>query len=334
MLAKNLNRSSGSVIWAPILALAGVFLATLVLFLIFWALAPFQGDVASAVRSKSAFLQVSSQLKDFRGKDLGAYGGQSRYIVPLDSIPPRVQKAFIAAEDDGFWGHSGISLRGLSRAFVANIKRDKFAQGGSTITQQLVRQLLLPRQKTINRKFREIILAVVLELQMSKQEILSLWLNSVYLGNNSWGVEAAARNYFGKDASRLNIAEAAVLAGLPQAPTLYAPHLRPNLARKRQLYVLNRMKKLGWLRDGAYNTAKRQKWNIALNKRSVEDQTPWVTETARVELWRRLEQKNIPGSGLIINTTINKDWQLDLQRLVSTYLGDLNKRGLEAAYWL
>lgn len=294
-------------------------------------IAPHSANIADAVRQKANALQISSQIKDQHGRDLGAFSDQSRYVVSIQDVPSRLQKAFIAAEDDTFWKHRGVSVRGMLRAAAANLKHDRFAQGGSTITQQLVRQLLLPREKTIFRKLREIVLAIALERQMNKREILELWLNSVYLGNNAWGVEAAARHYFNKHVKDLNLAESAMLAGLPQAPSLYAPHVRPKLARKRQLYVLSRMLKMGWLTKKSYEVASKSRVRIEPRREVVVERAPWVTEMARVELWRRLEQKNLPSSGLVINTTINKAWQMDLQSGVETVFRDIAKDGLEVA---
>ncbi len=326
-----LNRTTLTAVRLPLFLLVSLLTLAVVFFASIWVVVPLSGDVAGAVRQASRSLQVSSQIKDFRGQDLGSYVDETRYVVPLESVPARVQRAFIAAEDDQFWKHKGISLKGVMRAAIANVKRDRFAQGGSTITQQLVRQLLLPREKTMIRKLREIVLAITLERQMSKKEILGLWLNSVYLGNKSWGVEAASRHYFNKHVYQLSVAESALIAGLPQAPSLYAPHLRPNLARKRQLYVLQRMKKLGWLRTDDYAAARRVKVTVQPKRDLIVDQIPWVTETARVELWKRLEQKNLPSSGLLVNTSINKEWQLDLQRLVDQKASALPKSGLEIA---
>lgn len=324
------NRTTLPAVRLPLLLVSLLTLALIALSAV-WVVVPLSGDVAGAVRQASRSLQISSQIKDFRGQDLGSYVDETRYVVPLESVPARIQRAFIAAEDDQFWKHKGISLKGMVRAAIANAKRDRFAQGGSTITQQLVRQLLLPREKTLVRKLREIVLAITLERQMSKKEILGLWLNSVYLGNNSWGVEAAARHYFNKHVHQLSVAEGALIAGLPQAPSLYAPHLRPNLARKRQLYVLQRMKRLGWLKTTDYSAARGVKVAVQPKRDLIVDQVPWVTETARVELWKRLEQKNLPSSGLLVNTSINKDWQLDLQRLVDQKARTLPRSGLEIA---
>lgn len=331
MLPRNPHYSRSRGLLGPSLIMTALGLVLIGVVFAAWVLVPISGNVAGMIRQKSQSLQISSQIKDFQGRNLGVFSDQARYVVPIKQIPPRVQRAFIAAEDDAFWKHQGVSLKGITRALFANIRRDRFAQGGSTITQQLVRQLLLAREKTFFRKAREIVFALVLERQMTKHDILELWLNSVYLGNNSWGVEAAARHYFNKHVNQLTVAEAAMLAGLPQAPSAYAPHLRPKLARKRQAYVLGRMRSLGWLAESQYKQAISANIKIEPRREVVVEQAPWVTEMARVELWRRLEQKNLPSSGLIINTTINKDWQLDLQGLVKSTFQRISREDLEVA---
>lgn len=294
-----------------------------------WALQDLSGTLAAEIRMKSRSMQLSSQIRDIRGGDVGVFSDESRYVVPLKRIPKMVQQAFLAAEDDGFYSHIGISVKAIVRASIANLKRDRFSQGASTITQQVVRQLLLPREKTMSRKFREIVMALTLERQMSKSEILEIWFNSVYLGNNAWGVETAARHYFNKNVERLTLAEATLLAGLPQGPSRFAPHLRPASARIRQIYVLNQMKKLKWITKDSWSLAKKEIIKIQPPRSEVVDQGRWVTEAVRLELWRRLEQKELPKSGLIVNTTVDGKWQRSLQELVTNSFGKLRQNGLE-----
>lgn len=296
-----------------------------------WALRDVPQGVAAAIREKSASMQIATQIRDNHGLDIGVFSDETRFVVPYDQIPKRVRSAFIAAEDSGFFSHPGLSPRAIARAFVSNVRRDRFAEGGSTITQQLIRQFLLPRDKTLSRKIREVIMAVSLEREMSKSEILDIWLNSVYLGNNAWGVEAASRHYFNKSVRQLNIAEASMLAGLPQAPSRYAPHIRPKAARDRQLYVLNRLRDLRWINQADYQKARSESVRIKPRRTEVVDLAPWVTESVRVELWRRLEQKNLPKSGLIVNTTVNRDWQISLQSLVSKSFPSIRRQGMEVA---
>jgi penicillin-binding protein 1A len=170
---------------------------------------------------------------------------QRRVWVPLAEIPEHVQKAFIAAEDKRFYQHKGIDERGLIRAFITNLGRSGRAQGGSTITQQIVKNLLVGDDLTYERKIREMIVATRVEDELSKAEILELYLNSVYLGRGSWGIELAARSYFGKSATELTLEEGILLAGLTKGPNYFNPDRHPARAQERLAYVLNRMQEDG-----------------------------------------------------------------------------------------
>lgn len=296
-----------------------------------WALRDLSGTVAEAIRQKSESMQITTEICDNRGRNIGVFSDETRFVVPYEQIPKRVKLAFIAAEDDGFFNHWGVSPRSIIRAAISNIRRDRYAEGGSTITQQLVRQFLLSRDKKLSRKIREIIMAIALERQMSKDEILGIWMNSVYLGNNAWGVEAASRHYFDKSVRQLDTAEASMIAGLPQAPSRYAPHIRPRAAKDRQLYVLKRLRDLRWISPADFKSAESKEVKITSRRTEVIDRAPWVTESVRLELWRRLEQKNLPKTGLVVNTTIDRDWQLSLQSLIKGSFSSVRKDGLEVA---
>ena len=161
--------------------------------------------------------------------------------MPIDRIPVFVRNAFIAAEDDGFYRHGGVDPISILRALINNVVAGGKVQGGSTITQQVVKSLLLTPQKSYERKLKEMILAMRLERQLSKDEILYLYLNHIYLGSGAYGVAAAAHEYFGKNVEDLTLAEAALLAGLPQAPSRYSPFRHWPRAKARQRYVLDRM---------------------------------------------------------------------------------------------
>jgi 1A family penicillin-binding protein len=178
---------------------------------------------------------------------------QRRVWVPLSDIPDHVQKAFVAAEDKRFFTHHGVDEQGMIRAFLGDLGHPGRPQGGSTITQQVAKNLLVGADVTFARKIREIIVASRLEGVLTKPEILALYLNSVYLGRGAWGVEMAARRYFGKHASELTLAEGAVLAGLTRGPTFYDPDRHPNRTRGRLNYVLERMQE-----DGAINAEQKQ----------------------------------------------------------------------------
>jgi penicillin-binding protein 1A len=175
---------------------------------------------------------------------------QRRVWVMLADIPQHVRKAFIAAEDKRFYQHKGVDERGLIRAFIGNLAQSGRPQGGSTITQQIVKNLLVGEDLTYERKIREMIVASRVERTLSKDEILELYLNSVYLGRNSWGIELAARSYFGKAAKELTLEEGALLAGLTKGPNYFSPDRRPERAQERLAYVLSRLQEDGVLPAG------------------------------------------------------------------------------------
>src|SRR5262245_20657960 len=200
---------------------------------------------------------VTTQILAADGTVIGEFYSQKRYLVPFDRIPQHVRQAFIAAEDDAFYRHKGIDATGILRAFVNNLIAGGKVQGGSTITQQVVKSVLLTPQKSYERKMKEMILSIRLEHELSKDQILGLYLNHIYLGSGAYGVAAAAREYFGKEVTELNLAEAAMLAGLPQAPSRYSPYTHWPEAKARQRYVLGRMYEIGAIdretRDAALN---------------------------------------------------------------------------------
>ncbi len=183
----------------------------------------------------------ASIIYDRHGREVARVYDQYRIVVGLDQMPPLLPRAFIAAEDARFYEHEGVDLFSILRALLHNLASGARRQGGSTITQQVARSLLLSPEKTYLRKFKEAVLAYRIDRLLSKDDILTIYLNEIYLGEGAYGVEAAARTYFGKPARRLSLAEVAMLAGLPQAPSRYSPFKRYELARKRQAYVLNRM---------------------------------------------------------------------------------------------
>jgi penicillin-binding protein 1A len=224
------------------------------------------GQVIAFFNNAAAELPDHSQLKgkklpsmsvvlDGRGADFADVfqPGNRRVWVPLADIPDYVQKAFVAAEDRRFFQHHGVDERGIIRAFIGNFANPGRPQGGSTITQQVVKNLLVGEDVTYERKIREMIVASRLENTLSKPEILELYLNSAYLGRGSWGVEMAARSYFGKSAKTLSLAEGAMLAGLLKGPSFFNPDRHPDRAKERLAYVLGRMQE-----DGAIDAEQKE----------------------------------------------------------------------------
>src|ERR1700730_3721274 len=204
-------------------------------------------DLPDPARLKGLRLPGATVMVDGKGdrfKEVFA-ADQRRISLPLGEIPELVQKAFVAAEDKRFYQHAGIDERGLIRAAVADLAPPGHPQGASTITQQVVKNLLVGDDVSYERKIREIVLASRVERVLSKDEILELYLNTIYLGRSSWGVEMAARSYFGKSAQDLTLAEGALLAGLPKGPSYFSPDRYPERMRERRTYVLGRMQEAG-----------------------------------------------------------------------------------------
>jgi penicillin-binding protein 1A len=214
--------------------------------------------IAVLYRIITADLPNIASLKDYRprlttkvfseeGEVIGEFFIEKRELVPMEEIPKVLLDAIIAAEDANFYRHEGLDFLGIIRALIKNIRAGGIVQGGSTITQQVVKSLLLTPERSIRRKAREAILAYRLERSLSKKEILYLYLNQIYFGHGAYGVQTASRNYFGHDVSEVDLAEAALLAGLPRAPSRYSPAREKNmgLVRERQEYVLQRMREEG-----------------------------------------------------------------------------------------
>jgi penicillin-binding protein 1A len=206
-------------------------------------------DLPDPTQLKDKKLPAMSEVLDSKGQNFADVfqPGNRRIWVPLADVPDFVQKAFIAAEDQRFYQHHGIDERGIIRAFIGNLANPGRPEGGSTITQQVVKNLLVGEDVTYQRKIREMIVASRLEGTLSKNDILQLYLNSAYLGRGSWGVEMASRSYFGKSVKNLTLGEGAMLAGLLKGPSFYNPDRNPGRAKERLAYVLGRMKEDGYI---------------------------------------------------------------------------------------
>ncbi|MCP4903369.1 MAG: PBP1A family penicillin-binding protein [bacterium] len=266
---------------------------------------------------------VVSEVYDRNGKLIGEFYTQKRRLVAIDQIPRHVQLAFVAAEDGHFFEHKGIDLVAIFRAALANLREGGIAQGASTITQQMVKSLLLTPERTYKRKMREIILSRQIEQQFSKDEILYLYLNQIYFGNGAWGIGQAARSYFGKEAPELRISEAALLAGLVQRPSAYDPTRNPEPAEARRRYVLGRMLSDHYIDQPTYDA---EIASPPLIERHSDRENIGVaghfTEEVRRLLFDRLEGDTVLNAGLKIDTTLD----IDLQRAARKAVQD----GLEA----
>jgi hypothetical protein len=300
---------------------------------IIYAVSQNPSDVKKELLEKMKLVARPSTVTDIHGHNLGQFVEEARYPVMLSQVPLLVRKAFLAAEDQDFYGHPGISIKSLVRSVLVNVSRDRLSQGGSTITQQLVRSHLLTQKKSYIRKIREIHLALKLETQMNKNQILEMWLNSIYFGNNAWGIEAASKHYFNKTSRSLTLAEGSLLAGVIQAPSRLAPHNNIKEALKRRDYVLRRMQANQWIsRRQGFMTAKTVPAVFKDGRAIDAESRPWVTESARSELWRRFEMWGLPRSGVKIMTNIDHNWQTIAERLISKHLATYARQGMEAAF--
>ena len=240
------------------------------------------------------------------GQIIGELFERYAELVPYSELPEHLIHAFLAAEDEDFFKHRGVNPKAILRALIENIKERRIVQGGSTITQQLARNLFLSRERTLTRKIKEAAYALKIEEELTKQEILSLYLSSIFFGNGSWGIKSAARNYFGKSVSELTVAESALLASLPKSPVYYSPIRYPEKARKRQLWVLKRMKELGFISDEEYESAKSEKIKIFVWKNKLKEYF-WYSEFIRRKLIEIIGDSNEIKRSLSVFTSLDTD---------------------------
>lgn len=262
---------------------------------------------------------LSTHILDRKGRLLyEVYRDQSRTSIKLEDLPAHVINATIAIEDKDFYRHNGISvISGIGRAMKDSLQTGSL-QGGSTITQQLVKSALLTPERTFSRKFKEIILALQTERLFSKREILELYLNQVPFGGASYGIEEAARNYFAKHANKLSVAEAAFLAGLPQAPTKYSPYVNPRLALGRRNDVLKNMRKLGYLTEQEYKKAVAAPLVVA--PPVVPIKAPHFVFYVKDKLEREYGVDQVETGGFRVTTTLDLDIQAEVERILSEEL--------------
>ena len=211
---------------------------------------------------------------------IGEFGEERRNLVRIKDIPDIMKKAVLAIEDDRFYTHSGVDYIGIARAALHNL-RSSSTQGASTITQQVARNFFLSSEQTFKRKIYEILLAWKIEQNLSKDQILEIYKNQIYLGQRAYGYASAAQIYFGKPLADISVAEAAMLAGLPKAPSAYNPVANPKRARLRQQYILQRMHHLGYISDAEYGQAKDQVLKIKTGSSEFGVHAEFVAEMAR-----------------------------------------------------
>lgn len=285
------------------------------LLLVFAAVAKDLPDVNSLDAIKIA---ESTKIYDRTGKILlyDIHGEEKRTIVKWDDIPQTVKDATIVAEDADFYKHSGIDFKGVLRAFLANLRGRAIAQGGSTITQQLIKNTFLTPEKTFTRKIKEAILAIELERKYSKDEILEIYLNQIPYGSNAYGIEAAAQTFFGKNAKNLTLAETSLLTALPKAPSYFSPYgPRADELIARQQYILNRLQNLGYTGEEEARAAKSEKLNFLPNRQAVK--APHFVMYVREYLNEKYGEDAVERVGLKVITTLDWEMQQAAEEVIS-----------------
>ena len=278
-----------------------------------------------------------SSLKDYQppvittvysddNRKIGEFYQERRIVLPLDKMSTTLKEAFISAEDARFYKHKGIDILSIIRAFFKNIEAGTIVQGGSTITQQVTKSFFLTPEKSYLRKVKEAILAYRIDKKFSKEEILFLYLNQIYLGHGAYGVEAASENYFGKSAQELTLAECTVLAGLPQAPSRYSPFRYPERAKQRQIYVLNRMVAEGYITNIQATEAINQVLDIKPKRNWYIEEVPVYTEHIRRYIEKKYGPDVLYNDGLNIYTAVNIEMQKIARQEIEKGLYDLDKR--------
>ncbi|WP_151810686.1 penicillin-binding protein PBP1a [Acinetobacter bereziniae] len=274
---------------------------------------------------KKAPLLKPLQVYSADNQLIAEYGGKLSVPVEYDQIPPHFIHAFLAAEDSSFFEHSGISFKGLGRALSESVTGSNVQTGGSTITMQVAKNYYLSPERTLKRKLTEVFLARKIEQNLSKEEILSLYVNKIFLGKNAYGIAAAAKIYYDRSLDQLSIAQMAMIAGLPKAPSKYNPVVNPERALERRNWILGRMLQLGYLKQAEYEKAVAEPINLSMPDRGLSNKFPYVGEMVRAELVEKFGEQAI-DSGYKVYTTVNSQRQQYAEDAVQKGLEDYDRR--------
>ncbi len=268
---------------------------------------------AFAIRLPSAAIPESSTVYDINGKVVKGLSEQNQVNVDLEEISPYFLNGVIAIEDKRFYKHHGIDVSGMMRALFTDLKAGKIIAGGSTITQQTAKTLYLTNERTVSRKIKELYYAFLMESRYSKDEILTMYCNSIYFGHGAYGVELASRTFFAKRAQDLTLAQAALLAGIPQSPSYYDPYINPEEAQKRQAQVLQRMVEEGMISAAEKETALKEPLTYK-KAQFADDEAPYFVAMVREHLREQYGDSVVYKGGLKVYTTLD----LDMQKAANT----------------
>ncbi len=273
----------------------------------------------------------TSYIYDIKGRLLTSLHGEAnREMATLDQISPHLKLAVVAIEDSNFYRHNGLNPYSIGRAALANYKKGEVSEGASTLTMQLVKNLFLTRERTFSRKLAEAILAIRIEQVFSKDEILEMYLNNIYWGHNNYGIQTAAESYFNKSAAELNLAEAAVLAGLIQAPEQYSPFLNYTNTKRRQAQVLARMRTLNWITPEEEQAARKEALLVGKPTAWRRSKSPFITEAVTRELEEIFGKEKLLQGGIRVQTTIDMNFQKMAEESVKESHKMLKSWGLRA----
>ena len=269
--------------------------------------------------------KIPLRIYSSEGVLIGEFGEERRALVKISDVPDIMKQAILAAEDDRFYEHGGVDYMGVLRAAFSNFTSGGVKQGASTITMQVARNFFLTREKTLTRKFNEVLLTFKIEHSLSKDEILQLYINQIFLGQRAYGFASAAQVYFGKPLKQLTIAEVAVLAGLPKAPSLYNPVANLPRAKVRQLYVLRRMHELHFIDDEQFQQAQQQPLVVMRGSQEYGVKADYLAEMVRQAVYEKY-QENTYTQGLKVYTTIRQEDQLAAYQAVRKGVLEYDRR--------
>ena len=272
---------------------------------------------------------ISSRVYSDNGKLIAEYAIEKRLFVPYESIPEVVINSFLSAEDKNFFNHPGIDAKGILRAVINNLKnisQNKRLEGASTITQQVAKNFLLTNEVSMKRKIKEAILAFRIERAYSKERILELYLNQIYLGQGTYGIAAASLEYFNKSIKQLNYTDAALLAALPKAPSKYNPYKYPELSKFRRNLVLKNLEENKFISKKQYNSFKNTE--IILKKRKIEivNEANSYTEEVRRSVKENFGFEKLYSQGLSIRTPLNINYQIEAIKSLRKGIEDYDQR--------
>ncbi|MBF2720105.1 transglycosylase domain-containing protein [Psychrobacter sp. NG254] len=308
--------------------LVGVFIACLALAVVlalavpigFYGMAMYLSPTLPSTQEiKTASLEMPLQIYSSDDKLIGQYGNRLSLPVSFEDIPEDLTHAFLAAEDASFFQHSGISIKGLGRAVTEAVTDDDGQTGGSTITMQVAKNYFLSSERTLNRKLTELFLARKIEDELSKNDILTLYVNKIYLGEGAYGIRAAAKKYYSKSLDSLSIAEMAMLAGLPKAPSKYNPVANPERALTRRNWIIGRMHELGYITKAQKDEAIAAPVGINLYKEKLDVNMPYLAEMTRATLVERYGEQVMHG-GWRVRLTVDSQAQIDAEAAILTGL--------------